>query len=283
MQHMSVLDLFCTSKASQGTPCGASAQFTSTDIEQFLVLFPVFSRDVSLPPTPSPVLPCFRLYYPMTTSTDTKFNMDALRSTNEIVDNSPLAATAFGPLFTVYSMFARIDDLLYTSLAMALGVAFVIMLLSLPIHVALLIAAIVVMVDADLLAAIYWQNNNLAPFSFAGVVISVGLCLDYSIHVAQEFLIAEGSANERASEAVTKVGRAVFNGGFTTFLGMAILSMGPGKPFYAFGFLFMYMVALGLFHGVLVLPVVMSIMKPASIGHIIDDFNQRSVGKGDYP
>jgi hypothetical protein len=108
--------------------------------------------------------------------------------------------------------------------------AFAIMLLSLPIHVALLISAIVVMVrrktflpfpifdmiktivlprqaqdkhrekthniqkdrlicemqvDADLLAAIYWQDNNLAPFSFAAVVISVGLCLDYSIHVAQ--------------------------------------------------------------------------------------------------
>ena len=79
----------------------------------------------------------------------------------------------------------------------------------------------------------------MAPFTFAAVVISVGLCLDYSIHVAQEFLMAEGSGNKRAQQALSKVGRAVFNGGFTTFLGMAILSMGPGKPFYGFAFLFM--------------------------------------------
>jgi len=59
--------------------------------------------------------------------------------------------------------------------------------------------------------------------------------------------------------------------GFTTFLGMAILSMGPGKPFYGVGFLFMYMVVLGLFHGLLVLPVVLSIVNPASIAHIIKD------------
>lgn len=283
MQHISVLDLFCTVKTLQGTPCGASAQFSSTHIEDFLAQYPVFARDVILPPTSSAVIPCFRLYYPMTTSTDTTDNMNALKSTNDIVDKSPLTATAFGPLFTVYSMFARIDDILYSSLAMALAVAFLIMLLSLPIHVALLIAAIVVMVDADLIAAIYWQDNNLAPFSFAAVVISVGLCLDYSIHVAQEFLVADGTANERASEAVTKVGRAVFNGGFTTFLGMAVLSMGPGKPFYAFAFLFMYMVVLGLFHGVLVLPVVMSIMKPASIAHIINDFNERPPDKNNLP
>jgi len=202
--------------------------------------------------------------------------MEALRLTNDIIDATPLKATAFGPYFTIYSMFTRIDDLLYASLATALAVAFAIMLLSLPIHVALLISAIVVMVDADLLAAIYWQDNNLAPFSVAAVVISVGLCLDYSIHVAQEFLIAEGTGNERAKEAIEKVGRAVFNGGFTTFLGMSILSMGPGKPFYGFGFLFMYMVALGLFHGLLVLPTVLSIIAPASIAHIVKDFEAKA-------
>lgn len=39
-------------------------------------------------------------------------------------------------------------------------------------------------------------------------VISVGLCLDYAIHVAQEFLIAEGTGNERAQQVRT-LGRSV--------------------------------------------------------------------------
>ena len=56
-------------------------------------------------------------------------------------------------------------------------------------------------------------------------MISVGLCLDYSIHVAQEFLLcAKKTGDDRAMEAVSRVGKAVFNGGFTTFLGMAMLS-----------------------------------------------------------
>ena len=57
--------------------------------------------------------------------------------------------------------------------------------------------------------------------------------------------------------------------GFTTFLGMSILSCGPGKAFYGFGFLFMYMVVLGLFHGLCVLPVILSIVNPTSISDII--------------
>jgi hypothetical protein len=51
--------------------------------------------------------------------------------------------------------------------------------------------------------------------------------------------------------------------------GMAILSMGPGKPFYAFGFQFCYMVFLGLFHGILVLSVILSWYNPPSIGWLI--------------
>lgn len=67
------------------------------------------------------------------------------------------------------------------------------------------------------------------------------------------------------THAISHVGRAVFNGGFTTFMGMGILSCGPGKPFYGFGALFCYMVALGLYHGLLVLPVVLSWVNPKSI------------------
>ena len=154
------------------------------------------------------------------------------------------------------------------------------------------------MVDMNMLAAVHYFDNTMAPFSFAAVVISVGLCLDYAIHIAreftwpsasftpevqgkiksvalvwllhvEEFLIAEGTGDQRAQQAIGRVGRAVFNGGFTTFLGMAILSTGPGKPFYAFGFQFCYMVALGLFHGLLVLSVLLSWYNPPSIGWLM--------------
>ena len=125
------------------------------------------------------------------------------------------------------------QGLVIQSLAAALAVAFVVMLLSINVWVALMIGAIVVMVDADPLAAIYFFNNNLAPFTFAAVssapppsaaplcparpaadptpllrpwhqvVISVGLCLDYSIHVAQEFLLCpKKTGDDRAMEAV---------------------------------------------------------------------------------
>ena len=85
------------------------------------------------------------------------------------MDGSELSAKAFGAMFPVFSMFVRIQGLVIQSLAAALAVAFVVMLLSINVWVALMIGVIVIMVDADLLAAIYFFNNNLAPFTFAAV------------------------------------------------------------------------------------------------------------------
>eukprot|EP01052_Picozoa_sp_SAG31_P012376 SAG31_NODE_722_length_12572_cov_2.409124_11_plen_151_part_00 len=52
--------------------------------------------------------------------------------------------------------------------------------------------------------------------------------------------------------------------------GMGVLACGPGKPFYGFGSLFCYMVFLGLYHGLLVLPVVLSVLNPKSIAEAFE-------------
>jgi hypothetical protein len=113
--------------------------------------------------------------------------MDGLEALNDILDDfeSRTAATGarakavlYTPWLAAYSMYLRISEILISSLLVALAVAFGIMLLSVNFSVALIIAVIVIMVDLDLYAAIYYFDNNLAPFSYAAVVISVGLCLD---------------------------------------------------------------------------------------------------------
>ena len=132
MQPVSWYIAFCN-----GT---APTSRTAADVQAFLSNAPVFTRDVNLPSSSSSaVLPAMRIYYPMTAYRDnTEKDMDALQATNTIVgaytsqpytyppvssgvfmlmrmyraDASALSVTAFGPFFTVFSMFQRIQDLL---------------------------------------------------------------------------------------------------------------------------------------------------------------------------
>jgi hypothetical protein len=55
---------------------------------------------------------------------------------------SSLEVTSYTPWFAAYSMYLSIRNILYSSLAMALGVAFVIMLLSVDVAVALIISIV---------------------------------------------------------------------------------------------------------------------------------------------
>ena len=117
-----------------------------------------------------------RAYIPMKAYDDASDSMDSLERINDIIDASPLDATAYGSFFAIFSMFIRIEKLLYASLGLALAVAFVIMLLSVHVGVALLIALIVVIVDADLLGR-YQQHKHGTREQCARIVCSVLLSL----------------------------------------------------------------------------------------------------------
>ena len=111
-----------------------------------------------------------RAYIPMKAYDDASDSMDSLERINDIIDASPLDATAYGSFFAIFSMFIRIEKLLYASLGLALAVAFVIMLLSVHVGVALLIALIVVIVDADLLGR-YQQHKHGTREQCARIIV----------------------------------------------------------------------------------------------------------------
>ena len=96
------------------------------------------------------------------------------------------------------------------------------------------------------------------------MTISIGLCVDYSAHIAHGFTIEEGSNNERMKKTLTKVGPAVFNGGMSTFLSFVLLANSKSIIFLTFFKIFFLVVLFGLFHGLLFLPVLLSLISSKS-------------------
>ena len=67
------------------------------------------------------------------------------------------------------------------------------------------------------------------------VVISLGLSVDYSAHIAHGFLFSHGTPKERRDAALVDTGSAVFNGAFSTLLAVILLS---GSRSYIFSTFF---------------------------------------------
>lgn len=68
--------------------------------------------------------------------------------------------------------------------------------------------------------------------------------------------------NERALNAVLHIGSAVIYGGSSTILALIMLYNSEAYTYRAFFRIFFFVVAYGLFHGIVLLPVILSIIGP---------------------
>ena len=72
-----------------------------------------------------------------------------------------------------------------------------------------------------------------------------------------------GNRLERTINALISIGPAVLNGGLTTFLALALCSLSTGHVFLTFFKVFTLTVVFGLYHGLVVFPVVLATLGPA--------------------
>lgn len=103
---------------------------------------------------------------------------------------------------------------------------------------------------------------NLSSISLVPLLLSVGLCIDYCTHIAHAFSDATGSATERTLSALRVRGAAVLHAGISTGLSVLLLAFGGSSIFTTFFWMLLGVVVVGLFHALLVLPAMLSILSP---------------------
>lgn len=61
-----------------------------------------------------------------------------------------------------------------------------------------------------------------------------------------------------------EIGPAILNGGFSTFIALALLGTSESYVFFSFFKVFVLIIIFGLYHGLIFLPVILSIVGPDS-------------------
>ena len=92
----------------------------------------------------------------------------------------------------------------------------------------------------------------------------MGLAVDYGAHIAHCFMTCnEENKNKRIEKTLANIGPAVLNGGFSTFLAFVLLMTSQSYVFKTFFKIFFLVVSFGLFHGMVFLPVMLSLIGPS--------------------
>lgn len=95
--------------------------------------------------------------------------------------------------------------------------------------------------------------------------------MDYAAHVAYAFLNAESQENDnkarttRALMAVRNIGAAVAYGAGSTFISVSMFAFSSTYVFIAFFRIFYLVILFGLWHGLFLLPVILSNVGPQAI------------------
>lgn len=131
--------------------------------------------------------------------------------------------------------------------------------------VAVVCVAVVGMVIVDILGFTYFSGVNINSVSVITIVIATGISVDYVVHCARSFLEQVGSRRERAIKALGALGPPVFYAGFSTFLAIIMLAFATSYIFNVIFLGFLALIIVGLLHGLVFAPILLSIMGPPSL------------------
>ena len=157
----------------------------------------------------------------------------------------------------------------------------VVFIITADIPVTALVSLNVFWVDLFLMGVIHFWDLTLNPIVMINIVVSVGIAVDYSAHIAYAYLTQKvDEENEetntpekirkyKATMALRLMGSSVFHGGFSTFLAICVLSLGKTYVFKVFFRCWFGIILFGIANGFLILPVLLSFFGPINT---IEDF-----------
>eukprot|EP00795_Rhopilema_esculentum_P017761 gene17761-9433_t len=114
----------------------------------------------------------------------------------------------------------------------------------------------------ELLGMMAAWNVSLNSISMIVLTMALGFSVDYSAHVAHAYIRSDCSdAKSSMIFALSTTGASVVMGGSSTFLGMVVTGFASSEIFRIFFKMFLGIVGLGLFHGLVILPTLITLFR----------------------
>lgn len=121
----------------------------------------------------------------------------------------------------------------------------------------------------DLLGTLQFAGLHINAVTYICLVISIGLLVDFIVHVLLRYYESKAlSREEKVKDTLETMGASILVGGISTFLGVIPMAFSTSKIMGTVFTCFLAMIILGLLHGVILLPVVLSIFGPEEGGHL---------------
>nr|XP_039259714.1 patched domain-containing protein 3-like [Styela clava] len=189
--------------------------------------------------------------------------VESLQADCEAVGFSSGQCFPYGGFYLLYEITRIIKVEVYRNLGITLACVFIMVLPMLAsLQMGFWVSLCVVFTTVDVAGSMYFAGLAIEASTIITLLLSIGLAVDYAAHVGHKFLTTKGSRKMRARVALGRIGLAVFNGGFSTFLALVMLAGSDTYSYKVFFTVFACVIGYGLWNGLVFLPCVLALMGP---------------------
>jgi len=188
-------------------------------------------------------------------------------------DEAP-TAFSYSLYYVYYDQYTYIRGVLFQNVVIAIGAIIIAMQVLAGLRIALIIALCVFLVFFELMGTCWMMNVVMGGYPIeinavlvVNLVTSVGFGVEFCNHIGMNFMRQVGSREERAMKAMNNMGSSVVVGiASTKLLGILVLAFAPSTLFRLYYFrMYLLIIVLGVFNGLLFLPVMLSWIGPPTV------------------
>ncbi|XP_023213145.1 patched domain-containing protein 3-like [Centruroides sculpturatus] len=198
----------------------------------------------------------------LTNINDQNVEINVLRDLYNIVDNSPLKIHIHSIMFHMIEQALLITSILYQlAIVSAVLICLVFFIFVPNVTCALCTSMIILCIICETVGFVSFFHVKLDIVMLASLVVCVGFSINYPTHISYSFVTSNKlNPDERLKKSLYEIGLPIFQGSFSTILGVSVL---PFEPFYSSVSFFKIVLVIGLqtaFHAMFVIPVFLTII-----------------------
>merc|ERR1711933_301879 len=151
-----------------------------------------------------------------------------------------------------------VDEIVTTAVIGVIAVSFVALVLVPHWTAAVFVLPLICVLYIDMLGFLQWFGINV----YVALVMSIGLLVDFVMHTLLRYCESPGTREEKTVEMLRTMGASISIGAISTFIGAVPLAFSASALFFTIFVAFLGMVLLGSTHGLILLPVLLSMFGP---------------------
>ncbi|CAF1079823.1 unnamed protein product [Didymodactylos carnosus] len=229
-------------------------------VRGFTNLLPIFQNDIVMNHTH---IVASRFYLQFGRVCYNSSDGQLVNELRSLVKQSQLPIIVYSNLFKFYEQMYEVFPNIVQSFIIAVEAMYIVTLLFIPdLQSVICIISTMIMMLTGLIAILHYWNMTISSVTMVELIMSIGFCADFCVHIVYAFLTSKGTRNQRAIAAISHMGVPIFCASSSTIVGVFFLAFAQSYLFRTFFKTIFVIMCLGTVHALCFLPVFLSFCGP---------------------